>query len=146
MLLIFALALVQAKTKHAPLSPKVISAKNVYVRNEGSSKLADKAYEELGKWGRFQTVDPSEKADLEIVLLTTSAQGSSGSASQYNQATGQWTYGTVHAVNYGSTQIQLLDPKTKEVIYSDQRPYAGGRAVSHILEDLRKRIEEEEKK
>jgi len=35
----------QAKTKHAPMSPKVTSAKTVYVTNIGPSKLADKVYE-----------------------------------------------------------------------------------------------------
>jgi hypothetical protein len=142
-LLILVVTLALAKSKHAPLSPKVVTAKTVHVTNLGPSKIGDKVYEELNKWGRFSTVDSSDKADVEMVFVTGSPNGSSGSASQYNYETGQWSYGTVHSTDYGSTQMQLLDAKTKEVIYSDQKPYSGGRAVSRILEDLRKRIEEQ---
>jgi len=87
-------------------------------------------------------VDSADKADLEMVFSTGSPQASSGTSSHYNFETGQWTYGTVHARDYGSTQMQLIDPKTKVIVYSDQRPYAGSSAVSRILEELRKRIEE----
>ncbi len=142
LLIAFLPAAALAKNKHAPLSPRVVSAKTVCITNIGPSKTADKIYEELNKWGQLTLVDSCEKADLEMVFFTASPQASSGTTSHYNYETGQWTYGTSNSVNPGSTQMQLLDAKNKELLYSDQRPSAGKRAISRMLDELKKRIQE----
>ena len=62
-----------AKDKHAPLPEMVVSAKTIYIDNQsGFANMGDRAYDELGKWGRFQIVDSADKADL-VLLLSASA-------------------------------------------------------------------------
>lgn len=54
-----------AQDSFAPLPAKITSAKSVYISNlTDNPQVADAAYSELKKWGRFEVVDSPEKADL----------------------------------------------------------------------------------
>jgi len=56
-----------AKAKHAPLPDAVLNAKSVYILNDtGMQKIADTAYEDLTKWGRFSIAPNRKSADLII--------------------------------------------------------------------------------
>lgn len=64
-LFIFFASLPANSQKYAPLPNDITNAKTVYLVNQTiEPKVADKAWKELQKWGRFEVVDDMEKADL----------------------------------------------------------------------------------
>jgi hypothetical protein len=94
-----------AEKSHAPLSPKILSAKTVYLENHGRANIADKTYDELKKWGRWEIVEDRNKADLVIVLSSEKAKSSHGTTQTYDpnmktgtMTTGGWKYGTTDSV------------------------------------------------
>jgi len=63
------------RKKQAP-SPRILSAKTVYFRDEtGADAVRKGALDELGKWGRFQIVSDREHADLVFVLSSDPYRG-----------------------------------------------------------------------
>src|SRR5467141_1000859 len=63
------------RNKQAP-SPKILSAKTIYFRDEtGSEAVRNGALDELRKWGRFQIVSDREHADLVFVLSSDPYRG-----------------------------------------------------------------------
>ena len=63
------------RKKQAP-SPKILSAKTVYFRDEtGADAVGKGALDELRKWGRFQIVTDREHADLVFVLSSDPYRG-----------------------------------------------------------------------
>jgi hypothetical protein len=63
------------RKKQAP-SPKILSAKTVYFRDEtGDDAVRKGALDELRKWGRFQIVSDREHADLVFVLSSDPYRG-----------------------------------------------------------------------
>ena len=134
-----------AKKGPAPLHPKILAAKTVYLENHGSAKLAGKAYDELKKWGRWEMVEDRTKADLVIIVSLEKGQSSGGTTSTYdpskaNSPTGGWTYGTTTSSSPDSVHLELVDSKTGQTIYTDMGGTAHG-----IIKELRKRIEEQKK-
>jgi hypothetical protein len=63
-------------TRHMPLPPALVQAKRIYIDNQTPDcpECADHAYDELSKWGRFQTVADPKEADLIFVLKSTSSE------------------------------------------------------------------------
>jgi hypothetical protein len=136
-----------ASKEHAPLNPKVIAAKTVYVENHGSARLKDKAYDELKKWGRWEIVEDRTKAEVVIVLSSEEGESSTGRTQTYDpnmktgtMTTGGWKYGTQTSNTSGSAHMELLDPKTGESFYADTRG-----TVHTIIKELQKRMEQESK-
>ena len=132
-----------AKKEHAPLNPKVIAAKSVYIENHGNAKVADKAYEELKKWGRWEIVQDRTKADLVFALSSEEGHASSGTTQTYDpnmktgtMTTGGWKYGTVNESTSGSVHMELLDPKSGDSLYADT-----GTKLSRVIRELQKRVE-----
>jgi len=110
----------RARKEHAPLNPKIIAAKTVYIENHGSARLKDKAYDELKKWGRWTIVEERAKADLVIVLSSEEGQSSTGQTQTYDpnmetgtMTTGGWKYGTEDSESSGSAHLELLDSRTE---------------------------------
>jgi hypothetical protein len=57
--------------KHAPVPDVVLRAKTIYILNEtGMQKIADAAYEDVQKWGRFNVVSDRQSADLIIHFVS----------------------------------------------------------------------------
>jgi hypothetical protein len=57
--------------KHAPVPDVVTNAKTIYILNEtGMQKIADTAYEDLQRWGRFSVVSDRQSADLIIHFVS----------------------------------------------------------------------------
>ena len=130
--------------KNAPLPERIVTAKTVYIENHGSAKLADLAYEELQKWGRFQMVDSAEKADIVLVLSEIQGQSTTGRTATYdpsaNGGYGGWTHGHVHAHSSEYSHLEIHDGKSGETLYADTQVKIG-----KTIQELRKRIEEQEK-
>ncbi len=113
--------------KHIPLAPQVLSAKTVYIDNHtGDQKVADQAYQELQKWGRFEVVSDVTKADL-----------------------------VLYFGNRGERRgLLVMDPQSAAILWSGQRMRTQmlgiypipTRAMHNLLSDFRKRVEEQSKK
>jgi len=147
LLLVIAANRCLAKEKHAPLPAKVLSAKSVYIENHGVARVADQAYEELTKWGRWEIVQDRVKADLVLVLSAEKAQSTTGQTQTYDpnaktgtMTTGGWKYGTTTSTAPGSVHLEIVESKTGETLYADTE-----RATRGTITELRKRIEEQEK-
>lgn len=131
-----------AKERHAPLPTQLVTAKTVYIENQGSAKIADKLYEELRSWGRFQLVDSPEAADVVLQLSVVKGGHSSGTTSSYDYKTNTWNNGTVHANSDDQAQIIIRDRQTGTSLYSDTRS-GGGHAIRKLIQELRNRIDEQ---
>jgi hypothetical protein len=138
-----------AKDKHLPLPPQIMTAKTVYIDNQsGISRLGDRCYTEIQKWGRFQVVQDRNQADLIFLLSareynggyvttggqTTSTVNTSGNinATSYgDQTTGTInSSGTINSttsptytqpVIIGYTYLTVIDPKTGDNLWSDSK-------------------------
>jgi hypothetical protein len=138
-----------AKDKHLPLPPQIVAAKTVYIDNQsGITKLGDRCYTEIQKWGRFQVVQDRKQADLILLLsareyvrgYVTSGGGTTGtinsSGSVYTTSSGDQTTGTVNSsgtinttssptytqpVTVGYTYLTVIDPQTGDNLWSDSK-------------------------
>jgi hypothetical protein len=145
-----ALSTQAAKQVHAPLPVKVLTAKKIFIENHGSAVVADQAYSELTKWGRFEIVDSSDKADIVLVLSITAGEDSSGRTKTYdpkaNNGYGGWKYGRIDSSSPGYTYITVKDAKTGDSLYADSRQWTSfSSATRKLIQGLRKRIEQQEK-
>jgi hypothetical protein len=70
------------------------SAKSLAIVNEtGHSEIADRAYDELKKWGRYKIIESPSDADL--ILVMTTRQDLIG----FQRNTSTNTYATVYGTN-----------------------------------------------
>lgn len=137
-----------AKDKRAPLPDSIVKAKTVFIDNKaGSAKFADRCYDELSKWGRYTVVTDPQKADL-IFRLTSEVHvvGYRQNASATATDNTAYATGTSTAISKGTTYLEVVDPKTNTVLWSDSRGYGMFHsATKGIVKELRDRVEEQEK-
>lgn len=138
------------KRQHAraPLPVTLMDAKAVYIDNQtGSAKLADRAYDELSKWGRFRVVDSPKRADVIFLLSAKEYQSGSVTSGRVDD------YGNISAstsqVVTGVTFLTVIDPKDGSSLWSDSKRwgnlYTGFRSATRgLIKALRDRIEEQE--
>lgn len=140
-----------AKDKHLPLPPQVMAAKTVYIDNQsGVSKLGDRCYTEIQKWGRFQVVQDRKQADLILLLsareytrgyVTTGGDttGTFNSTGNIDTTTiGNQTMGTINSsgtlnttsdptytrpVTVSYTYMTVIDPKNGDNLWSDSKKW-----------------------
>lgn len=138
---------------HAPLPAQVLTAKTIYIDNKSDRQaLADMAYTQLIKWGKYKVVDSKQKADLVLVLTLAyshTQREDSDYVSLYNNKTEAWTSGSVPAgtstITWTYTQMRLVDPKTADVMWADQRVWLRkGSATEWLIQSLRQRVDEQE--
>jgi hypothetical protein len=135
------------------LPDKVLKAKAVYLDDQsGYPGVADKAYQELMKWGRFKVVTSPKDADLILLLSTRAYTGGymttsnaqvypTGGGGAYGQATG---VGVPLVAVYG--YLTFIDPSNGEKVWGEVRRarWSAGHSVHAIINDLQKRIAEQE--
>jgi len=137
--------------KHAPLPPALMEARTVYIDNQsGNAAFADRCYDELRKWGRFKIVPGPKGAD--IIFRISAATHSAGARA----STTTTLYGNTASSDtditqnrYGVTTIEVLEPPTGQVLWSDSRPwgnlYTGFRSATRaVVKELKKRVQEQE--
>jgi hypothetical protein len=144
-----------AKEKnHLPLPPQITSAKSIYIDNQsGIAKLGDRAYEQLTKWGRWQVVTDRQKADLILLLSAHQYNGGyvTNTSGRIDENGNINTTSDASSVTVGYTYITVVDPKTGDNLWSDSKRwgnlYTGFHsATKGLVDELMKRINEEEKK
>jgi hypothetical protein len=123
-----------AKTKRAPLPEEILQAKTAYIDNRsGVPYIAEKANDELSKWGRFKIAKSASDAD--VVLLFSADEYVSGHPTDTNGATqgapddsgnaapnSDSTSGR-KAKTGGVTFLTVVDPKTGAALWSEQEPW-----------------------
>ena len=61
-----------AKDKHLPLPPQIVAAKTVYIDNQsGITKLGDRCYTEIQKWGSFSGCSRPQTGRSDSVALSS---------------------------------------------------------------------------
>lgn len=133
-----------ASNKPASLSPAVLSAKTIFVENQTSdAQLQNAAYMELTKWGRFQIVDAPQKADV-VLRLSNGNRVRSLSAEELDARLASKPP-EEDAVPAGFIRITLVDAKTGNSLWSDQKKSNGTLPPRGMLENLRSTIAVQEK-
>lgn len=123
----------------APLNPAILKAHSVFIENHGSANLADLAYGELRKWGRFEIAADPSKADLLFVISNEDPVSSSGRTKSYEN--GRWVYGREDSSTEGFSSLSIVDPVSGAIIYSDRHQYCWHGAIQVVIRNLRKRID-----
>lgn len=153
---LFITVTVHAGDKHAPLPERLLQAKTLYLDNQsGEASLADRAYDELTKWGRYKVVQDRKYADIILLLSAREYHGgyvTTGNiyANQNNYGSGTTTTGTVttrtQEITSGTTYITFIDASGGDSLWADAREWGRFRSATRgIIKDLRKRVEEQEK-
>lgn len=146
--------------KYAPLPPKLLEAKKVCIVNQtGSTKVADKAYEELEKWGRFQVVPEQKDADVSFLFSNEAHETGSITDSSGTTTGNVDDQGNISLHHQGSSsttpytwfwvRLTVMDTKTGDNLWVDSSKYhgwTGSGYASKLLKRLRERIEEQTKK
>ena len=155
LVVMLALTSVAWADKHAPLPDAVLQAKTIYLENQsGYAYIADRAYDELMKWGRYKIVTSKKEADLILLFGSSEYQGPSTTTGTVvmNDSYGnnKPTTGTVvsntTSSQEGVTHITVLDAKSGESLWRDSRQWGAYRSATRgLVKDLRKRVEEQEK-
>jgi hypothetical protein len=138
--------LAHAKDKHAPLPTQILSAKTAYIDNQsGHAEIADRSYDELMKWGRFEILSDPKKADIILRFTSTEQPPESASTSSYDFKTNSWHNGTVTTSGSLRVHFLVLDPATGNILWSASEAKAFHSQSREDIKELRKRIEEQEK-
>jgi hypothetical protein len=147
----------EARDKHLPLPPQILTAKTIYIDNQsGMAKLGDRAYEQLEKWGKYKVVQDKKSADL--ILLLSAREYHRGYVSSGSQTTGHIdesgnintttspTYSSEVTVGY--TYITMIDPASGDALWSDSKRWGSlyngfHSATKGLIDELMKRVNEE---
>lgn len=125
----------------------VLNAKSVYVENlTTDAQLQTAIYADLTKWGRYQIVDATQKADLILrlsngnIVRFVSGDAANSPATE-TKAANSAPPAADESVPPGFTRITLVDPKTGNPLWSGLRKTSGSPATWHLLDGLREAIE-----
>jgi hypothetical protein len=145
------------KREYAPLPDALMNAKTVCIINKTPwAVTADRAYNELRRWGRFRIVPCSENPDLGLVFFgETHVAGYSGTSRA--ETTGDVDmdedrgHGTITATTRGtssssadyggSVSMHVVDGRTNKEIWANTTPFSIRGATHNLINDLRKRME-----
>ena len=141
------------KNKKAPLPEKIVTAKTIFIKCK-DAEIKDKAYTQLTKWGRYVVVDSADKADLVMVVETSTHLSGftshtqkgydfshGGSNSQIATAPDRTTTDADYS---GTTSIDIIDAKTGESLWADSKPWrAFHSATKDVIKELQERLDKQ---
>jgi hypothetical protein len=133
-----------ANDKHLPLPSQIMAAKSVYIENRsGQAALADRAYQELMAWGRFQVVQDRAGADLILLLSAHKEVGETRQTGRVDESGNINT--TTRPLVREYSGLTVLDAKTGENLWTDSKAtnIFQKSAIKRAIDELRKRIEEQ---
>jgi hypothetical protein len=141
--------------KQLAQSPRILSAKFVYFKNESGSDLVGKNTEaQISKWGKFQLVADPKQADLIFLLSADPYNG--GNIIFASGQTGSVDNGHINVdplPNYNKQSptryafLTVIDPKTGENLWSDKHVWGGLiTGFNSVGERLVKKLENHTKK
>ena len=138
---------VAAKETYAPLSEKIMHAKTVFIENRtNDAEVADMVFRELPKWKKYALVNDRSKADIVFVLTmaTHEAIYSNGTrVSNQISNTTITTGGQVYSYTAGSITLEIQD--AGGTVWANTKPFSRKGATKDLMNDLRQRIERQEK-
>jgi hypothetical protein len=138
-LILISAARTEARDKeYAPLPNAIMTAKTVCIVNKSPyAEVADRAYSELQKWGRFKVIQSPTDADLIFVFSsethisgysTTSSSQTTGNV-EITQTADNSATGRIDATTTGSAEstpivrgnvfLHVVDPHTANEIWSN---------------------------
>jgi hypothetical protein len=141
----------QANEKRGAVPEKVLSAKTIYVDNQTTdAELQYDAYMGLKKWGRYEIVDSSQKADVVLRLSGSSivkfAPGGDPSATHNARPVSEKSAAGEELAPPGSTRLTLIEPKSGTTLWSDVRKTSSAQEKSRLLEGLHEAVDQQEKR
>ncbi len=141
--------------KQLAQSPRILSAKSVYFKNQtGSDAVGKNAVAQLQKWGKFQLVDDPKQADLIFFLSADPYKGGNiifASGQTGSVDNGHVTEDSVPNYNKQSptryAYLTVIDAKTRDILWSDEHLWGGVlTGVNSVGERLVKELEKQTKK
>jgi hypothetical protein len=139
-----------ANKKVVPLAPAILAAKTIYIDNQSTDpQLQDIASLELNKWGHFQLAESRAKADI-VLRLTASntvkfVSGDSVPVSYNSKAVATPLLSEENDVRPGYTRLTLIEPKTGNALWTDQRKIKDAKSTGRLLDSLRDAFDHQDK-
>ena len=141
----------QANEKRGALPSKVLSAKTIYVDNQANdAELQHDTYMALSKWGRYEIVDASQKADVVLRLSGSSivkfAPGGDPSATYNPKPVSENSAAGEELAPPGCTRLTLIEPKSGTTLWSEVRKTSNSQEKSRLLDGLHQAVDQQEKR
>jgi hypothetical protein len=141
----------QANEKRGAVPDKVLSAKTIYVDNQTTdAELQHDAYMGLNKWGRYEIVDASQKAEVVLRLSGSSivkfVSGGGPSATHNPNSVSETSRAGEELAPPGCTRLTLIEPRSGTTLWSDVRKTSNAQEKSRLLDGLHETVDQQEKR
>jgi len=149
-LVLFSVERSQANEKRGAVPERVLSAKTIYVDNQTTdAELQHDAYMGLNKWGRYEIVDASQKADVVLRLSGSSivkfAPGGDPSATYNPKPVSENSAAGEELAPPGCTRLTLIEPKSGTTLWSEVRKTSNSQEKSRLLDGLHEAVHQQAK-
>jgi hypothetical protein len=149
-LVFFSVERSQANEKRGAVPEKVLSAKTIYVDNQTTdAELQHDAYMGLNKWGRYEIVDASQKAEVVLRLSGSSivkfVSGGDPSATHNPNSVSETSMAGEELAPPGCTRLTLIEPKSGATLWSEVRKTSNSQEKSRLLDGLHEAVNQQVK-